>query len=61
VTEEGEATRGIGADAVETVLGDSGDVVKRGGAEVGKFLRRQVAPDVLNGIEVRCLAWQSLD
>jgi len=26
------------------------------GAEIGEFLRLQVAPDVLDGIEVRCIA-----
>ena len=42
MTEEGEAQRSIGADAVETVFRDIGDLINRGGAEIGKFLRLQV-------------------
>ena len=61
MTEEGEAQRSIGADAVETAFGDIGNLIHRVGAEIGEFLRLQVAPHVLDWIEVRCVAWQPLD
>ncbi len=59
--EEGEAHCSVGADAVETAFGDVGDLINRVGAEIGEFLRLQVAPDVLDWIEVRCVPWQPLD
>ena len=61
MTKEGEAERGIATDPIKPLFRTSGDLVDRVGAEVGQFLRFQIAPDILDGIEIRSITWQPLD
>jgi hypothetical protein len=54
-----QAQVGIGADAVQSVFGHVSHLIDGVGAKVGQFLRLQVAPHVLDGIEVRWCAGKS--
>jgi hypothetical protein len=51
------AERRVGADAVQSVFGNIGNLVDGIGAEIGKLLGLEVAPDLLNGVEVVGIAW----
>ena len=59
--QEGKAEFGIGTDAVQTVFGDVGDLVDGVRAQVRQFFRLEAAPNLLDGIDVRCVARQRLD
>ena len=50
----------MGQKGTIIVCGDTGDLVDRVGAQVGQFLRLEVAPDLLDRIEVWCVAGQWL-
>ena len=59
MTEEGETECGIRTNAVEAAFGGIGDLLNGVGAQIGEFLRLQIAPDVLDWIEIRWCAGQS--
>jgi hypothetical protein len=61
VAKEREAEVGVGADAVQAVFCNIGDVIDRIGAQVGQFPRLQVAPRLLEWIKVRCVDRELLD
>ncbi len=61
MTEKGEAEGGVAADTVEAVFSNIGNVADRIGAQVAKFRRFEVAPDVFDGIEVWRVTRQSFD
>ena len=61
MTEEAKAKRGVGADTVQAVFGNVGDLVDGVAAEIGKLLGLQAAPHLLNGVQVVGVAWQLLD
>ena len=61
MAEEGEAEWGVATDAVQSVFGGVRDLGNGVSAEVCQFMGFDVAPHLLNRIEVWRIARQALD
>jgi hypothetical protein len=61
VTKERETEVGIGADAIQAMFCGIGDLIDSVTAQVGEFLQFEVAPCLLEWIEVRCVARELLN
>src|SRR6266852_3483145 len=61
MAEKCEAKWCVASDAVQAVFGGFRHLAYGVGTEVGQLLGFHVAPDLLNGIEVRSIAWQRLN
>ena len=58
---KGEAECSLTTDAFQAVCSGVGDLIDGIGAQIGELFRLEAAPNLLDGIDVRCVARQRLD
>ena len=61
MTQKREAECSVTTDAFEAVCSGVGDLIDSIGAQIGELFRLEAAPNLLDGIDFRCVAWEWLD
>ena len=61
MTQKREAECSITTDALQAISSGVGDLIDGIGAQIGELFRLEAAPNLLDGIDLRCVARESLD